>query len=120
MNQGIPLSWGCTGNALSNQRSIDNEDKALPDQSGKGKKLSQSGISMVFQFFARVYCNSLQISTNQIGDIHETVLNTGILKYGSVHYLQMPIFLSLYAVDARMTKPNTVCLLLLLFMGTKL
>ncbi len=26
MNQGIPLSWGCTGNALSNQRSIDDEE----------------------------------------------------------------------------------------------
>ena len=55
MNQGILLSWGCTGNALSNQWSIDNEettcslDKPLPDQSRKGEKLSQSGISMIFQ-----------------------------------------------------------------------
>ena len=40
MNQGIQLSWGCTGNALSNQQSIDDiqQDKALPDQSGKVKK----------------------------------------------------------------------------------
>ncbi len=31
------------------------QDKALPDRSGKGKKLSQSEISMVFQiFFVRV------------------------------------------------------------------
>ncbi len=50
MNQGIPLSWCCTGNAWSNQQSIDDkETEALPDQSGKGKKLSQSGISLVFQ-----------------------------------------------------------------------
>ncbi len=61
MNQGIPLSQGCTGNTLSNQRSIDDEettqqDKALPDQSGKGKKLSQSGISMVFQ---KKFCQSV-------------------------------------------------------------
>ncbi len=26
INQGIPFSWGCTGNALSNQWSIDNEE----------------------------------------------------------------------------------------------
>ena len=30
MNQGIPLSLGCTGNALSNQRSIDNEETTHP------------------------------------------------------------------------------------------
>ncbi len=27
--------------------------EALPDQSGKGKKISQSGISMLFQFFCQ-------------------------------------------------------------------
>ncbi len=83
MNQGMPLSWGCIGNALSNQRSIDDEEttcsldkdawlnvwlihcfiqqhKALPDQSGKGKKLSKSGISIVYQsFFVRVYYTPL-------------------------------------------------------------
>ncbi len=33
MNQGIPLSLGCTGNALSNQRTIDNEEATcLPPQ----------------------------------------------------------------------------------------
>ncbi len=26
MNQGIPLSWGCTGNALSNQQCIDDDE----------------------------------------------------------------------------------------------
>ena len=26
LSEGIPLSWGCTGNALSNHRSIDDEE----------------------------------------------------------------------------------------------
>ena len=35
MNQGIPLSWGCTGNALSNQLSIDDEETTCSlDKSG--------------------------------------------------------------------------------------
>ena len=64
MNQGIPLSWGCTGNALSNQRSIDDEEtllhstgQSLARSIRKRKKshISQSGISMVFRiFFVRV------------------------------------------------------------------
>ena len=56
MNQGIPLSWGCTGNALSNQRSIDDEEttqaytasfnRIRPCQINqeKEKKLSQSRV----------------------------------------------------------------------------
>ncbi len=53
--QGYPLTVSSVGKPCLGKITGIQQDKALPGQLGKGKKLSQSGISMVFQnFFVRV------------------------------------------------------------------
>ena len=52
----LKLSKTIFNSILTPKLSLLQQDKALPDQSGKGKNLSQSRISMIFQFFfVRMY-----------------------------------------------------------------
>ncbi len=138
MNQWIPLSWGCTGNALSSQWSIDDkettlpgwmygsykefqqvnslsknitphataicryflklsktmfnrfftqQDKVLPTQSSKGKKPSQSGMSMIIQFFflecgqQRFYYKASWLRGIQLHSGEDSVVNHAWLGY---------------------------------------
>ncbi len=85
MNQQIPLSWGCTGNALSNQQSVDDEETTCSFNGIKPCQINQekekNPVNQEYPWHFKIFLSECRLVISQVCQVQKWLkINEQIFK----------------------------------------